>query len=364
VSRIAFDTTISALDLAGTARHIRALEAALRPVLGERLVALRSRLAAPHESPRTTGAMARTLARDLWWHQVGVERAARRAGAALLHLPAAVGPVRGRLPSVVTIHDLHVLHAPWDFRPWFRRYARAVIPRLARRAARVIAVSEYTRRDVIEHLGLPEHRVVTVPNGVAPNGQPSAVSEPVAANIPERYVLSVGTLEPRKNLLRLFQAIRLLADRPATRDVVLLHAGGYGWLADGIVRAARTPALGARVRLLGYVPQDDLACLYRRARLLAYPSLSEGFGLPVIEAMAAGCPVVAADRSALPEVAGDAALLVDPESVEAIADGIQRVWEDDALARDLAARGLVRARLYSWERTARLTAEVYASVLG
>jgi len=311
--------------------------------------------------------MARTLGRDVWWHQWGVERAARRARADLLHLPAGLGPVRGRLPTVVTIHDLSVLHAPRDFRPWFRNYARVVIPRLARRAARVITVSETTRRDVIEHLGLPEEKVVAVPNGVALSHPPSVTrdGQPTSGpyQLPRRYVLSVGTLQPRKNLLRLFEAIRMLAARPATRDVVLVHAGGYGWLADDIVRAAQAPALRDRVRLLGYVPQEHLACLYLQARLLAYPSLFEGFGLPVLEAMASGCPVVTSNRSSLPEVAGDAAVLVDPESVEAIAEGIGRVWEDDALAAELRVRGLARAPRFSWERTARLTADVYESVL-
>jgi len=365
--RIALDTTVAALDLAGTGRYIRSLEAALLRILGERLVSIRSGFAAPHTGPRTIGAMGRTLVRDLWWHQAGVERAAQRAGVDLLHLPAALGPVRGRLPTVVTIHDLSVLHAPRDFRPWFRYYARVVIPRLARRAARVITVSEATRRDVLEHLGLPEERVVAVPNGVAISPQPSAVSERQPAtgpyDLPTRYILAVGTLEPRKNLLRLFEAVRLLAERPATKDVVLVHAGGYGWLADDILKAARSPALRGRVRLLGFVAEEHLTCLYHQARLLAYPSLFEGFGLPVLEAMASGCPVVTSDRSSLPEVAGDAAVLVDPESVEAIAEGIRRVWEGDALAGDLTARGLARAQLFSWERTARLTADVYESVL-
>lgn len=358
--RIALDTTIAALDRAGTGRYIPSLEASLLPILGQRLVSIQSRFASPHTGPRTAGAMGRTLVRDLWWHQAGVERTARRVGADVLHLPAAVGPVRGRLPTVVTIHDLSVLHGPQDFRPWFRNYARVVIPRLARRAARVITVSETTRRDVMEHLGLPEERVVAVPNGVDGSWRQATSRRD---DLPPRYVLSVGTLEPRKNLVRLFEAVRLLGERPATRDIVLIHAGGYGWLADDIVRAAHSPALRGRVRLLGYVTQEDITSLYGQARLLAYPSLFEGFGLPVLEAMACGCPVVTSDRSSLPEVAGDAAILVDPESVDAIAEGIRRVWEDDALAADFRARGLERARLFSWERTARLTADVYESVL-
>jgi glycosyltransferase involved in cell wall biosynthesis len=322
------------------------------------------------------GAMARTLGRDLWWHQWGVERSARAARADLLHMPAAVGPIRGHLPTVVTIHDLSILHAPRDFRPWFRHYARTVIPALARRAAKVITDSEATRQDVLDHLGLPAEHVVTIPLGVDATYRPLATAgtdSQAASREREKfvaryhltgpYVLSVGALEPRKNLIRLFEAIRLLAQRPATSEISVVHAGGYGWLADDILRATRAPALRGRIRLLGHVTEEDLVSLYRHARLLAYPSLFEGFGLPLLEAMACGCPVVTSDRSSLPEVAGDAAVLVDPDSVDAIADGIRRVWEDDALAADLRARGLERARAFSWERTARLTADVYASAL-
>jgi glycosyltransferase involved in cell wall biosynthesis len=358
--RIALDTTIAALDVAGTGRYIRSLQSALQPVMGDRLVAIRSRSVRSHRAARTAGDMARTLVRDLWWHQAGVERAARHVCADLLHLPAAVGPIRGGLRTVVTIHDLHVLHAPQDFRPWFRHYAAFVIPRLARRADRVIAVSHATRIDVIERLGLPEERVVAVPNGVAVGGE----GPRVALDVPRRFVLSVGTLEPRKNLLRLFEAVALLGERPGSRDIVLLHAGGYGWLARDVLRAARASRLSGRVRLLGYVTQEELSALYGRAELLVYPSLCEGFGLPVLEAMASGCPVVTSQRAALTEVAGDAAVFVEPESAEDIADGIRRVWEDAALSADLRSRGRARADLFSWERTARLTADVYASVLG
>lgn len=361
--RVALDTTVAALDLAGTGNHIRSLAESLTPILGDRLACIRSRFAAPHAGPRTAVQMARTLVRDLWWHQGGVERAARRAEADLLHLPAMLGPLHGRLPTVVTIHDLYVLRAPRGFRPWFRNYARVVVPRLARRAARVITDSEATRTDVVDLLGVPGERVTVVPCGVR-HPAPEGGREPLDLDLPPRFVLAVGTLEPRKNLVRLVEAIGLLATRPATRDVVLLHAGGYGWLAEDIVRAANAAALRGRVRLLGRVKPDVLSALYRRARLLAYPSLFEGFGLPVLEAMVHGCPVVTSDRSSLPEVAGDAAVLVDPESAESIAAGIARVWEDDALAADLRARGLARAGGFSWERTARETAEVYRSVLG
>jgi glycosyltransferase involved in cell wall biosynthesis len=173
----------------------------------------------------------------------------------------------------------------------------------------------------------------------------------------------VGTIEPRKNLRRVLAAIHLLRSRRATADIRLVHAGPEGWLADDVPRAVRELGLSAVVRFLGFVPQSDLVALYRLARVCVYPSLYEGFGLPVAEAMACGCPVVTSDVSSLPEVAGDAAVLVDPTSVEAIADGIASLWTDEARRRSLTTHGLQRAGTFTWERAARETSAVYDAVL-
>src|SRR5207245_2603641 len=176
--------------------------------------------------------------------------------------------------------------------------------------------------------------------------------------LPPAFVLTVGSVEPRKNLPRLLEAIHRLRARAETADVVLVHAGPEGWLADGVQPVIRALGLSDVVRFLGHVPRHDLVALYGVARLCAYPSLYEGFGLPVAEAMACGCPVVTSNVSALPEVAGGAAVLVDPGSVEEIAAGIAALWTDENRRRTLAARGLARARSFTWERTARATAAV------
>ena len=269
---------------------------------------------------------------------------------------------------VVTVHDVAVLRFPELFRPWQRHYTRVVLPRVARRARAVIAVSTATKQDVVELLGVPEDRVTVIANGLTPGIRPVAANSARAREVraryalPERFILTVGSVEPRKNLRRLIEAVRLVAERSDARDIALVHAGPTGWLAHDIPYVARARVNG-RVRFLGHVSTDDLAVLYSLARGSAYPSLWEGFGLPVLEAMACGCPVLTSRVSALPEVAGGAALLVEPTSVEEITDGLARLWTDDALRARLAGCGIERAKEFSWERSAAETVAVYDAAL-
>lgn len=350
------------LGRTGPAVYTEQLAAALAPLLGHRLVPLASRLAAPLGARRSVGDRLRTLGRDLWWHQLGVSLAAQRAKVDLVHLPAGFGPVRPLLPMVATIHDTIVLRFPSLFRPWHRHYSRIVLPRLARSAAAVITGSEAARRDIVDHCGVAPDRIVVVPYGVDPRFAPTDPQSDEARVVAQRYalprdfVLTVGAIEPRKNLPRLLDAVRRLRGRAATTEITLVHAGPEGWLAGDVPREA--------ARFLGYVPVADLRVLYGLARAFVYPSLWEGFGLPVIEAMACGCPVITSDVSSLPDVAGGAALLVDPMATDALAAAIERVWTDEDLRRDLAARGRTRAGAFTWERTARETVAVYERVVG
>jgi len=180
--------------------------------------------------------------------------------------------------------------------------------------------------------------------------------------LPERFVLFLGAMEPRKNLLRLIEAWATL--KPAVRrETSLVVAGAQGWLNDSVRSRVESLGLGDRVHLAGYVEGEDLAALYSLATVFAYPSLREGFGLPVLEAMACGTPVLTSDVSSLPEVAGEAAVLVPPTDIEAIADGLLRLLEDAALRADLGERGRRQAAGFSWERCARETLGVYNSVV-
>ncbi len=319
--RVALDVSPLDQTAAGTARYLSALE----QVDGTELVRI-----AYHG-----GGRAATVYRDAVWYPLVLPRRAREARVDVLHCPTFRGPLRPpACPLVVTVHDLAVLRHPETFNLWTRQYSRLCVSRVARAARLVIAVSEHTKRDVVELLGVTEERIRVVPNGVGEAFSPEGPAED------GDYVLAVGTVEPRKNLARLSEATRRLG-------VELRVVGAKGW---GHVE------LGAGVRRLGRVSDDELARLYRGARCLAYPSLYEGFGIPILEAMASGTPVVTSRGGATEEVAGAAAILVDPRDTAAIAAGI-----DEAAARraELVPAGLERAREFSWAVTARRTVEAY-----
>ena len=323
--RVALDVSPLAQTRAGTARYINGLVREL-----ERLPDLElRRLLFGGGSP------AATLARDTWWYLAALPRRARAAGADVLHCPSYRGPVRSPLPLVVTVHDLAVLRHPEAFNRWTRRYSRAVVPRVLRAADRIIAVSEFTKRELTDLLAVPGDKIRVVPNAVGETFRPEG---PAASG---NYVLSVGTLEPRKNLARLIEATRRV-------DVELRVVGAPGW--GGV------EVHGNGVRWLGEPPDAELAELYRGALCVAYPSLYEGFGLPVLEAMACGSPVVTSAGGATEETAGGAAVLVDPADPESIAAGLREaVTRRDELRR----RGVDRAGRFTWRAAAEATAAVY-----
>jgi glycosyltransferase involved in cell wall biosynthesis len=314
---VAMDVTPLRLTQAGTARYIRSL---------------RQRL---EVQPVAFGGSGRAsvLARELWWYPFRLARLA--GGAEVLHCTTYYGPLRPRIPTVVTVHDLAVLRHPQAFPRWTRRYVPLAVPRVLRAAHSVIAVSEFTASELESLLRIPREKIHIVPNGVddtfTPDG-PRADGD---------YALAVGTLEPRKNLARAIEAA-------ARIGVDLRVVGARGW--GGV------EARGANVSWLGEVDDSELARQYRGARCVVYPSLYEGFGLPVLEAMACGAAVVTSEGGATGEVAADAAVLVDPLDAVAIADGMT-----NAMARrdELRVRGLERAGLYSWDEAARLTRAVY-----
>lgn len=307
--------------------------------------------------------------RRILWEQTRLAELSRKLD--LIHGLAFAAPLASSCPTVVTVHDLSFLRYPGAFRPFNRRYLSLVTKASTRRAARVIAVSASTRQDVITLCGVPAERVVVVPNGVTPEFRPADPVEVAAfrqrAGLPERYILFLGTLEPRKNLVRLIDAYARLRPGGQSDGALaippLIIAGAKGWYYEEIF--ARVSALGltGQVAFPGFVPVEELPWWYRGAAVFVYPSLFEGFGLPVLEAMACGTPTITSRASSLPEVVGDAAILVDPEDVEQLAEAMHRVLTTPDLAGQLRAASLRQASRFSWELTAAKTREVYCSAL-
>ena len=269
---------------------------------------------------------------------------------------------------VVTVHDVIPLVLPHTFTRRHRLVVRTALSRVRRQADLIIVPSRAVQRDVMQYLRVPEDRVAVTPHGCDARFSPArdAASTGAAAAryaLPARYLLAVGTLEPRKNLTTLVRAFARLRDRSAIdRAVGLVLAGARGWLDDPIFRTVQSLGLEDVVHFPGFIDDDDLPALYRGAELVVFPSLYEGFGLPLLEAMACGVPVVASNTSALPEVAGGAAMLVDPLDVDGMARAIVEVLGDASLRGRLRNDGIARAAEFSWQTAARRTLDVYASL--
>jgi glycosyltransferase involved in cell wall biosynthesis len=254
--------------------------------------------------------------------------------------------------SVATFHDLFVMTGEYstaEFRARFTEQARDA----AARADAIITVSAFTRDQVIGLLGVDPARVHVVHHGIR-----TLANAAVPAQSREKAVLNVGALQKRKNIARLVEAFEGLPD---DWRLVLAGSSGYG-AAEILARIERSPARG-RIHVTGYVSLQELGDWYRRASIFAFPSLDEGFGMPVLEAMAAGIPVITSDRSALPEVAGNAALLVNPEDTEGLRETLRRLSADGDLRNELAQRGTAQARNFSWEKAVRETWAVYQTLL-
>ena len=299
------------------------------------------------------------------WEQTGLPLALRRRRAALLHSPHHTLPLLSPCPRVVTVHDVTFFLLPERYPRGRRLFFQAATARSVRGADAVIVPSHSAAADLQRVLHPPPWRVHVTHEGVDTAFRPVDPAEAAAVaeryGLPPGYVLSLGTREPGKNRSTLLRALHLLIE--AGRDVHLAVVGQSGW-GEGDADAAAALGLARRVHFTGYVDQADLPALYAGASGFVFPSLHEGFGLPVLEAMACGTPVVTSNTSSLPEVAGDAALLVEPTDAAAIAEAVGRVLDAPDLARQLTGAGRERASGFTWDACAAATLQVYRHVLG
>ena len=297
---------------------------------------------------------------SLLWLQIAVPLGARRQQLDLFHAPAFVAPLLLPCPLVLTIHDaVPFTLSQRNYRLW-GLYMRLLVGPSARRAARVIAVSAHAAGVLAQLFALSEGKVRAIPHGVSPLFRPLTPNETLASTIPataQPFLLFVGASDERKNYTTLLAALRILRERGITAPQLLVTGNPtaeFRALADEANARAT-----ASVRFVDYVGEETLVALYNRACAFIFPSRYEGFGLPILEAMACGCPVICSNATSLPEVAGDAALQVAPDDAPALADAIATLLTDREMAARLAAAGLVRAREFTWARTAERTIAVY-----
>lgn len=357
---VGFDLTHARLNRTGLGRYPSELAPALQARPGVRLIEL-SAVGTPTAS--TPRRIVQGLRREGLYYPAGMAHEGRRRGAQVLHVPTPA-PARGAgLPLVVTVHDLLPLRLPHLFTRQTRAHTRLYVP-FVRRATRVITPSTYTRAEVIELLRLPEERVVAIPEGCSERFSPREVDRDELRRefgIDGPYVLSVGTLEPRKNLATVLRVFRRVS--AAVPDAELVLVGGRGWRNHAFEAELGRDDAARRVRVTGFVADERLVDLYAGAACFLFPSLGEGFGLPPLEAMACGAPVVMSDCPALGEVGADAALQAPPLDVEALAAHVIGVMQDRELASRMRAAGLDRARRLTWEVAATATERVYREAL-
>jgi len=270
------------------------------------------------------------------------------------------------VPTVATIHDAIALSHPETSRYRFKKAKSYLFRKSAHWATEIITISEHSKREIVKWFGIPHDKITVTPLGVEEKwGEAVSDAELVRVRkkyaLPERFHFFVGTLQPRKNIRRIIDAHKGLPE-DLRRDVPLIIAGRHGWKCDSEVAELQN-CLDGTMRWIQYVPSEDLLPVFKQATALVWPSLNEGFGLPVLEAFAAGLPVVTSNTTSLPEVAGDAALLVNPESVGEIAEAMRTVVSNESLQNELRTRGRARAKQFTWESTARQTIEVYRKAM-
>lgn len=313
---------------------------------------------------RTVQAKVNTLTRH-WW-TIGLPRYIKRNALTLFHGTNYDVPLWDRCPTVLTIHDLSLLLHPLTHEPRRVRRARRRLPLMARTATMIITPSESVRRETCEHLRVMPEKVIAIPEAPRRIFRPLPLAQTVETRkrlgVEDEFLLFVGTIEPRKNLRVLMRAFTEVV-RATGVSTQLVIAGAKGWLTDDLFSQIKTSSITDRVRFTGYLPDDDLCALYSSCRAFVYPSLYEGFGLPPLEAMACGAPVIASNIPSIAEVTGSVAHLVAAEDVDALAHSIAALLKDEGARRHLSAAGLKRAAEFTWERTARLTREVYAEAL-
>ncbi|MCY4064569.1 MAG: glycosyltransferase family 1 protein [Chloroflexi bacterium] len=374
--RIALDYTPALKQTGGIGRYVRELTGALASVdqsNAYRLFAAGSKSAELPDLPGANFSWRSTRVSSKWlarlWHRAGIPLPIETITGPvdLYHATDFVlPPTRSGTRTLLTVHDLSFIRVPTAASPPLKAHLDAVVPPSVAEADHILADSEATKADLIELYQTPGDKITVLYSGVNSRFRRVDDTETLQRvrlkySLANSYILSVGTVQPRKNYSRVVEA--LSAIRQSGYDLVYVIAGGSGWLEDELEMTIEREGMGEYVHLLGLVDDEDLPALYSGARMLAMVSLYEGFGLPVLEAMACGTPVITSNLSSLPEVGGSAALLVDPHDSEAVQDAILRLEADAATRTRLIKAGYQQAERFSWARAARQLKAIYDEIL-
>lgn len=340
------------------------LTALISPTAREHGDALRSATLDIHEASRTTEAPFSRI----FVEQVETPRLLHAMNAGLYHGLGFVVPLRAPCPSMVSVMDLSFITQPQTHKRFNRMYLSWLCRISCQRARRVIAISEWTKRDIAQHFGVPAERIDVTPLGVNHDHFKPASPHVIAAfkqqhGISDNAIFYLGSVEPRKNLPRLIEAFAMLNAQQPALHAQLFIGGNLAWKYDEVLASIVQRGLSEQVKLIGRVSDDDLPKWFGACAVMAYPSLYEGFGLPPLEAMACGAPVVTSNVTSLPEVVGGAGLMVDPTDAPALAAAISRVLCDAGLRADMRRKSLARAAQFTWQRTAELTIECYCKAI-
>lgn len=307
-----------------------------------------------------TQARVNRVSRRFWW-QVGLSRYIKRSRFSAFHGTNYSVPLRKSCPTIVTIHDLSLLLWPQTHEQHLVRRARLRLPLMARRADAIIVPSQSIKSEVCEHLGIDTSKITVIPEAPRSSFWPVPIEETVAVRrrlkIDDDFILFVGTIEPRKNLLTLVRAFEAVLRNGVQTQLVLV--GNEGWLTGELHGFLKSADVRERVRFTGYLADDDLRALYSSCRVFVYPSLYEGFGLPLLEAMACGAPVITSNIPVIRETVRDVALLISPTDVDDLARSIKHLLEDPAEREQRSAAGKQHASKFSWEKAAAATLNVY-----
>lgn len=304
----------------------------------------------------------RILPRILWVQFI-LPGLLKRDGIDLLHAPCYVAPAGAPCPMVITFHDMASWLFPQKFRIKHRIVYSLFVPSFAKKADGIIAVSECTKHDLVRLFRMPEEKITVVYEGASELFKPvddTALLENIRKkySLPGKYILYVGMLEPRKNVPVLVRAFKQLKDSTGVEHKLVI-VGKKGWMYDEIFKTVRSLKLEDEVIFTGYITDKELPLIYSASELFVYPSAYEGFGLPLLEAMACGVPVIASNVSSIPEITGDAVVLVNPDNAGELSKAMNKIISDKSLQESIRKKGLERAGMFSWEKAAGQTLEVY-----